>query len=304
MKIGITVGDQAGIGLEIIEKAIPLFPDIEFQIIGQIIPKQLITYGQISPVCGRIAGEAIKEAIELALRGDIDAVVTAPIHKEAFNLGGWKYAGHTEMFADLTNTRDYAMMLVHKNMRVIHVTTHVSLRKALDLITEERVYKTIKVAHNACKQLGIKDPLVGLCALNPHASDGGTFGNEEKEVLLPAIQKAKMDGIRVLDNPIPSDVAFAKNLGGAFDVVVALYHDQGHIPVKTVGFKWEKEAWQEVDGVNITFGLPIIRTSPDHGVAFGKAGKGIADPTSMINAIKLAKQLVENKNAKGVRECT
>jgi len=304
MKIGITVGDQAGIGLEIIEKAIPLFPDIEFQIIGQIIPKQLITYGQISPVCGRIAGEAIKEAIELALRGDIDAVVTAPIHKEAFNLGGWKYAGHTEMFADLTNTRDYAMMLVHKNMRVIHVTTHVSLRKALDLITEERVYKTIKVAHNACKQLGIKDPLVGLCALNPHASDGGTFGNEEKEVLLPAIQKAKMDGIRVLDNPIPSDVAFAKNLGGAFDVVVALYHDQGHIPVKTVGFKWEKEAWQEVDGVNITFGLPIIRTSPDHGVAFGKAGKGIADPTSMINAIKLAKQLVENKNAKGARECT
>jgi len=302
MRIGITIGDQAGIGYEIIRKSTPLFPDVDFKLIGTIIPPQLITYGQVSPVCGRIAGEAIKEAIDLALKGDIDAVVTAPIHKGAFNLGGWKYAGHTEMFADLTNTRDYAMMLLHNNLRVIHVTTHVSLRKALDLITEERVYKTIKVAHSACRQLGIEKPRIAIAALNPHAGEEGTFGNEEKEILLPAIQKAINEGIFV-SQPIPADVVFAKCLGGAYDVVVAMYHDQGHIPLKTVGFKWQKETWQEVDGVNATFGLPIIRTSPDHGVAFGKAGKGTADPTSMISAIKIAIKLVENKNAKKVGKC-
>jgi 4-hydroxythreonine-4-phosphate dehydrogenase len=304
MRIGITVGDQSGIGLEIIEKSLPLFPDIDFQIIGKIIPKQLITYGEISPVCGRIAGEAIKDAIASALRGDIDAVVTAPIHKEAFNLGGWKYAGHTEMFADLTNADDYAMMLIHSNLRVIHVTTHCSLRKALGLITEDKVYKTIKVAHEACKQLGIDTPRIAVASLNPHAGEGGTFGNEEQEILVPAIKKGKAEGIGVQDFPIPADVVFAKTFGGAYDCVVAMYHDQGHIPVKTLGFKWSEEGWKEIDGVNVTFGLPIIRTSPDHGVAFGKAGKGTADPTSMISAIRIAKQLVENRNAKSNARCT
>jgi 4-hydroxythreonine-4-phosphate dehydrogenase len=302
MKIGLTIGDQSGIGKEIIDKSICLFPEVEFKIIGTVIPKQLITYGQISPTCGRIAGEAIKEAIDLALKGDINAVVTAPINKEAFNLGGWKYAGHTEMFADLTNTKDYAMMLVHNNLRVIHVTTHCSLRNALDLITTERVYKTIKVANDACRQLGIDKPRIVVAALNPHGGEGGTFGKEEEEILTPAIKKANDEGIIISERPIPSDVAFAKCLGKAFDCVVAMYHDQGHIPVKTVGFEWKDNAWEKIDGVNITFGLPIIRTSPDHGVAFGKAGKGTADPTSMISAIKLAIKLVENKNAKKVRE--
>lgn len=300
MKIGLTVGDQSGIGYEIIRKSTPLFPDVEFMLIGKVIPNQLITYGQISPTCGRIAGEAIKEAIDLALKGDIDAVVTAPINKEAFNLGGWKYAGHTEMFADLTNTRDYAMMLVHNNLRVIHVTTHVSLRDALDLITEERVYKTIKVANDACKQLGIDTPKIAVAALNPHGGEGGTFGEEEEKILTPAIKRAKEEGVLVSDVPIPADVVFSKCLGGASDCVVAMYHDQGHIPLKTVGFKYKEGGWGKVDGVNITFGLPIIRTSPDHGVAFGKAGKGTADPTSMISAIKLAIKLVENKNAQRI----
>jgi len=296
MKIGITIGDQAGIGLEIIDKSLPLFPDIDFQIIGRIIPKQLITYGQVSPVCGRMAGEAISEAIYMALCGNIDAIVTAPINKEAFNLGGWKYAGHTEMLADLTNTKDYAMMLVHKNLRVVHATTHIPLRKVFDFMTEERIYKTIKIALNGCKGLGIDEPYIGVCALNPHAGDGGLFGDEEREIQL-GIEKAKKDGIRVFDRPIPSDVVFAKAYGGAFDCVVAMYHDQGHIPLKTLGFKWDKDHWGEMDGVNVTLGLPIIRTSPDHGVAFGKAGKGTADPTSMISAIKLAIKLVEGKNA-------
>jgi 4-hydroxythreonine-4-phosphate dehydrogenase len=152
--------------------------------------------------------------------------------------------------------------------------------------------------------LGIKSPRIGVAALNPHASDGGTFGKEEKEVLLPAIQKALKEGIVVSEKPIPADVAFAKCLGNAFDCVVAMYHDQGHIPLKTVGFKWTDNSWAEVDGVNVTFGLPIIRTSPDHGVAFGKAGKGIADPTSMISAIKIAKQLVEVRNAQSNGKCS
>ena len=299
MKIGLTTGDQSGIGLEIIEKSLPLFPDIDFKVIGKIIPKQLITYGKPSSICGRLAGESIYEAIQLALKGEIDAVVTAPIHKEAFNLGGWKYAGHTEMFADLTKTSDYAMMLIHHNLRVIHVTTHCSLRNALDLITTDRVYKTITIAHDACKKLGIISPRIAVAGLNPHCGEEGTFGNEEKEILLPAIKKAQEENISV-SKPIPADVVFAKGLGGAYDCVVAMYHDQGHIPVKTVGFKWEKEEWGEIDGVNATFGLPIIRTSPDHGVAFGKAGKGIADPTSMISAIKIAIQLVESRNAQRI----
>ncbi len=300
MRIGLTIGDQAGIGLEIIQKSIHLFPSVEFKVIGRIIPKQLITYGQVSSICGRIAGEAIKEAIDLALKGEIDAVVTAPIQKEAFNLGGWKYAGHTEMFADLTKTIDYAMMLVHNNLRVIHVTTHCSLREALDLITLQRVYKTIIVAQGACRQLGIDKPRIAVAALNPHGGENGTFGNEEKEILTPAIKRAKEEGVSVFATPIPADVVFAKALGGAYDCVVAMYHDQGHIPLKTVGFEYKDNGWGKVDGVNITFGLPIIRTSPDHGVAFGKAGKGTADPTSMISAIKLAIKLVENKNAKRI----
>uniref|UniRef100_A0A6M3LNP6 Putative pyridoxal phosphate biosynthetic protein n=1 Tax=viral metagenome TaxID=1070528 RepID=A0A6M3LNP6_9ZZZZ len=303
MKIGLTIGDQSGIGLEIIKKSIPLFSDVEFQIIGKVIPKELISYGQVSPTCGRLAGEAIKEAIDLALKGEIDAVVTAPIHKGAFNLGGWKYAGHTEMFADLTNTSNYAMMLIHHNLRVIHVTTHCSLRQALDLITTDRVYETIKIAHNACRQLGIDKPRIAVAGLNPHCGEEGTFGNEEKEILLPAIKMAKEENILVSDS-IPADVVFAKGLGGAYDCVVAMYHDQGHIPVKTVGFKWEKEEWGEIDGVNATFGLPIIRTSPDHGVAFGKAGKGTADPTSMISAIKIAIQLVESRDAEKDGKCS
>lgn len=301
MIIGITVGDQAGIGLEIINKAIPLFPDVYFNIIGKIIPKELITYGKVSPVCGRIAGEAIRDAINLAKKGELDAIVTAPICKEAFNRGGWNYPGHTEMFADLTNSPDYAMMLIHKNLRVIHVTTHCSLKQAICLVKEDRIYKTIKVAHDACKQLGIDNPRIGVAGLNPHCSEGGIFGDEEEKEIKPAILRAR-ETMQVSD-PIPADVAFAKCLGNAFDVVVAMYHDQGHIPVKTVGFKWANEAWEKVDGVNVTFGLPIIRTSPDHGVAFGKAGKGIADPTSMISAIEIAIKLVEAKNAEKIGRC-
>ena len=292
MKIGITIGDQAGIGREIIEKSLPLFPDIEFKIIGKIVNNP--EYGRINAEYGCIAGNAIKEAIDFALKGEIDAVVTAPIHKKAFNLGGWDYPGHTEMFAQLTGTKDYAMMLIHGNLRVIHVTTHVSLKDAIYLIDESLILKKIRVASNACKQLGIIQPKIAVAALNPHSSDDGLFGHEEKEIIQPAISMAISEGINVVGYPVPADIVFAKALGGEYDCVVAMYHDQGHIPVKTVGFVWDKE-WTDVDGVNATFGLPIIRTSPDHGVAFGKAGKGTADPKSMISAVKIAIQLIKNK---------
>ena len=292
--IGITIGDQAGIGLEIIEKATAEVQDICMPL---IIGKRVLNpvYGKVNPEYGMLAGKAIKEAIFMALRNEIEAVVTAPISKEAFSLGGWKYPGHTEMFADLTNTKDYAMMLIHKNFRVIHATTHIPLRKVFDVLTEDRILETIKVAYETCRKLGIDEPKIAVAGINPHSSDGGLFGDEEKTIIQPAIDKAREYGFKVIEYPIPADVVFAKALGGAYDCVVAMYHDQGHIPLKTVGFEWGQDGWEKVDGVNLTCGLPIIRTSPDHGVAFGKAGKGTADPTSMINAIKVAVTLIKNR---------
>lgn len=292
-KIGITVGDQAGIGLEIIEKSIPAVRDLcNVEIIGGIIKNP--TYGKVNADYGNIAGMAIKEAVYLAVNKQIDAIVTAPISKQALNLGGWNYAGHTEMLADLTNTKHYAMMLIHGSLRVVHVTTHLPLSLAIESITTQRILKTIQIADSACKQLGIINPHIAVAAINPHASDGGVFGNEEENEITPAIYTALEQGIIVKENPVPADVVFAQAYGGLYDCVVAMYHDQGHIPVKTLGFVWKDGGWEKVDGVNATFGLPIIRTSPDHGVAFGKAGKGTADPTSMISAIKIAVGLAKN----------
>lgn len=297
MKIGITIGDQAGIGPEIIDKSMFMACDIcDPVVIGDIVSNPI--YGKVNPLYGNIAGRAIKEAVIQAMNGTIDAIVTAPIHKEALKLGGWDFPGHTEMLAALTNIKDYAMMLVCGNLRVVHVTTHVPLRLAVDLITQQRVLKTILLANNACKSLGIKKPRIAVAALNPHASDNGLFGNEEELEIIPAIYQAQDQGVIVAERPTPADVVFAQCLGMKYDCVVAMYHDQGHIPVKTVGFKFHDGEWEKMDGVNVTLGLPLIRTSPDHGVAFGKAGKGIADPTSMFSAIKLAVKLVKNRSVK------
>ena len=295
--IGITIGDQAGIGVEIRNKAINALQGLcYFRKIGEEIEKP--EYGKVKAHYGYIAGKAIKQAIDLATLKEIDAIVTCPINKEGLQLGGWQYPGHTEMLASYCNVKDYAMMLVHKNLRVVHTTTHVVLRDVPDLITTDRIYRTIKTAFGGCKDLGIEEPYIGVCALNPHANDGGLFGNEEVYIQA-GIEKARKDGIKVFEKPVPSDVIFAKAAGGAFDCVVAMYHDQGHIPLKTLGFHWDKDQWGEMDGVNITLGLPIIRTSPDHGVAYGKAGKGTADPTSMVSAIKLAVDIVNNRRKDG-----
>ncbi len=253
-------------------------------------------YGKINADAGKAAFKYIHTAIELAMAGKVDAVVTGPIHKESLNLAGYDYPCHTEIFAKLTRTRDYAMMLIDQGLRVVHATTHVSLRKACDLVTRERVFAVIKLAHEAMLDLGLRNPRIGVAGLNPHSGEGGLFGTEEIDQIYPAIRDAVNLGL-IVEGPVPPDTLFAKTRAGQYDVAVAMYHDQGHIPLKTVGFSLDAKTgkWTSVSGVNVTLGLPIIRTSVDHGVAFGKAGEGRANPQSMIDAICLASQMSKGR---------
>ncbi len=250
---------------------------------------QELKYGTISAQAGQAAFAAIEKAIELALGGRIDAVVTGPINKEAIRSAGHNFPGHTEIFAHYTATSDYAMLLIHGDLRVVHVTTHIPIQQVSQAINQARILKVIKLAHDACQKLGIIHPRIGVAGLNPHAGEGGLFGQEEHEHIAPAIEAARSIGINA-EGPIPPDTLFPKAIGGWFDVCVAMYHDQGHIPLKVMGFIWDKEnkRLSSVNGVNITLGLPIIRTSVDHGTAFDIAGRGIASPDSMISAITYA----------------
>jgi len=254
-----------------------------------------LVHGEVSAMCGRAAFESVKKAIELAQSGEIDATVTGPINKEAINRAGYSYTGHTEIYAHFTGTSDYTMLLAEGKLRVVHVSTHVSLRQACDMVKKERVKSVIELADGVCRKFGISNPRIGVAGLNPHAGENGMFGSEETEEIIPAIEEAKKTGIDA-EGPIPPDTLFSKAAGGQYDMAVAMYHDQGHIPLKVLGFKWnEKEKkWDSVSGVNITLGLPVIRTSVDHGTAFGKAGKGVAVEESLLEAIgygvKLAKQ--------------
>ena len=246
-------------------------------------------YGKASAKAGQASLEYIYKGIDLAMEGLVDAVVTGPIHKEAIKAAGSPYVGHTEIFASRTKTKNYAMMLADKDLRVIHVSTHVSLRQACDLVKKERVLTVIHLADKVLKDLGIKRPKIGIAGLNPHAGEGGLFGKEELKEIIPAIAQAKKEGINA-EGPIPPDTIFSKVIGGQYDIAVVMYHDQGHIPMKVIGFKYNKETnkWLSMSGVNVTVGLPIIRTSVDHGVAFGKAGEGRANEESMVEAIKMA----------------
>jgi 4-hydroxythreonine-4-phosphate dehydrogenase len=246
-------------------------------------------YGMIGAAAGKASIEYIFKAIELAKEGKVDAVVTGPIHKKAINAAGYHYAGHTEIFAEKTNTNEYAMMLADRDMRVIHVSTHVSLRHACDLVKKERVLTVIRLANKALKKLGFEEPRIGVAGLNPHAGEQGLFGTEEINEISPAINEAKKEGINV-EGPIPPDTIFSKVIGKQYDIAVVMYHDQGHIPLKVTGFKYNKDTnkWSSVSGVNVTLGLPIVRTSVDHGVAFGKAGEGRANEESMVQAIRMA----------------
>ena len=256
-----------------------------------------LRFGEISAMAGNAAFEAVKKAIELALAGEVDATVTGPINKKSINEAGHHFAGHTEIYAHFTNTRKYAMLLVEENLKVIHVSTHVSLRQACDLVKKNRILEVIDLLHNGLQQLGESNLKIGVAGLNPHAGDNGLFGTEDDLEIKPAIAEALKLGYQV-DGPVPPDTLFAKAATGAYGGVVAMYHDQGHIPFKLNGFKWNKEKQQmeSVKGVNITLGLPIIRTSVDHGTAFEIAGKGIASADAMILAIESAVQLSKNRN--------
>ncbi len=251
--------------------------------------------GEVTRTSGEAAFQYVKKVIELALSKEVAATVTNPLNKEALNAAGHHYAGHTEIYADLTNTQKYTMMLADGNLRVVHVSTHVSLRKACDLVTKERVGDVIRLADQACKQLGIIHPRIAVAGLNPHCGENGLFGQEEINEINPAVIAAKKEGINVY-GPLPADTIFSKANGGWYDIVVAMYHDQGHIPLKLLGFVYdqEKASWSAVNGVNITLNLPIIRTSVDHGTAFDQAGHLTASEQSLVNAIEVAIQLAQN----------
>lgn len=244
---------------------------------------------------GRASFEYVKRVIELALAGEIGATVTGPISKEAIHLAGFHYSGHTEIFADFTRTKDYAMMLVHERFRVIHLSTHVPLREACDRVKRERIGRVIRLGYDTVRKLGVEDPRIAVAGLNPHAGENGLMGREEIEEIEPAVRQAQGEGLRV-EGPLPPDTVFAKMQGGQYDLVVAMYHDQGHIPTKLLGFQYDDRtgAWLNVSGVNITCGLPIIRVSVDHGTAFDKAGEGRANPESMVDAIRIAVRLTSS----------
>lgn len=260
-----------------------------------------LEYGKVSAMAGKAAFEAVKKVIELAMNGEIDATVTGPINKEAINKAGFHYNGHTEIYADFTKTKNYTMLLAEGNLRVVHVSTHVSLRQACDNVKKERVLQVIKLAYSAMKDFGILEPKIGVAGLNPHASDGGLFGWEEEKEIIPAIEEARSMGINA-EGPVPPDTLFSKAKGGQYDIVVAMYHDQGHIPLKVVGFNWneQEKKWSSVSGVNITLGLPIIRTSVDHGTAFDRAGKGTSTPESLLHAIEYAAKFAEQRKLKEI----
>jgi 4-hydroxythreonine-4-phosphate dehydrogenase len=253
--------------------------------------------GKVDAMSGEAAFGSVKKAIELALAGEIDATITTPLNKEALNAAGHHYSGHTEIYADLTGTHDYSMMLADGELRVVHVSTHVSLRDACNRVKKDRVLKVIELAGHACKSLGIPSPKIAVAGLNPHSGENGMFGREEIEEISPAIETARARGLKV-EGPVPPDTVFSKARGGMYDIVVAMYHDQGHIPLKVLGFQYDKAAdkWQAVNGVNITLGLPIIRSSVDHGTAFGHAWQGSANETSLVNAIDYGVRLAINKN--------
>src|SRR5438067_3191172 len=253
---------------------------------------------EVSAAAGRAAYEYIEGAVTLARAGEIHAIVTAPVNKEALAAAGVQHSGHTEILARLSDTRDFAMLLMGRELKVIHVTTHVALRRVPDLCTRERVLKVIRLAQQTMNGLGVPRPRIAVCGLNPHAGEDGLFGDEEKREIIPAAEAARREGLDV-HGPLPADTLFSRARGGEFDIVVAMYHDQGHVPVKTLGFTYDeaKGQWTGLSGVNVTVGLPFLRVSVDHGTAFDRAWKGIANHESMVEALDVAVRMLAARPA-------
>lgn len=337
-KIAITMGDPAGIGPEIVARALsdresyekcrpivtgdagvmrkavsllglPLQVNavssvddalFEFGTIDvydlKCLDAETLVYGKVSAACGHAAFVSIRMAIDLAMSGDVDATVTAPLNKEALHLAGHNFDGHTEIYATFTHTKKYAMLLADDRLRVIHVSTHVPLRKACDLVKKDRIIEVTELIDDACRQFGIEHPRIGIAGLNPHSSDNGLFGDEEALEIIPAVDELRRRGFDVA-GPVPPDTLFAKAKCGQFDGCVAMYHDQGHIPFKVIGFNWNAETGKmdSVKGVNITLGLPIIRVSVDHGTAFDVAGRGIASEDALLVSIDYATRMAQHR---------
>jgi len=322
-RIGITMGDPAGIGPEVVLKAVaeadvrdvcqPVIVGdaqllahhartLDLQCGYQIIRRDeplppassdpIIFHlnnieGHVPPgiesgAAGKAAAEYIEAAVELCAAGEIDAISTAPINKRALFLGGYSFPGHTEFLSHLTGTEDYAMGFVAANLRVVLISTHVPLSQAIQLVRRERFEKTIRLANHELSRWGISEPRIAVAALNPHGAEGGLFGIEEASEIMPAIEACHLKDDINVSGPYSADTVFLRASRGEFDAVVACYHDQAMIPVKCLSFG---------EAVNVTLGLPFIRTSVDHGTAFDIAGKGIAEHSSMVAAIKLAAEL-------------
>lgn len=338
MRIAITMGDPAGIGAEVIVKAL-CHSEIYEKCIPVVIGDRAVledtmrfcnrdvglnevtdvtvaagVFGQIdyinlaqldagsweykknSALCGEASFQYVVRGIREAMDKKVGAVVTAPINKESLHMAGRRYSGHTEIFADYTGTKDFAMLLASKSLHVIHVSTHVSLREACDRVKKDRILKVIQLADRGMRELGYVAPRIAVAGLNPHCSEQGLFGMEEEKEIKPAIEAAQKMGLHV-EGPKPPDTVFVKCQGGQYDIVVAMYHDQGHIPLKLSGFKLnlETNTYESLSGINCTIGLPIVRTSVDHGTAFGKAGEGRANEESMMDAIFAGVKMAENR---------
>jgi 4-hydroxythreonine-4-phosphate dehydrogenase len=254
--------------------------------------REPIEIGKVSAECGRQAFEAVDIAVKQAMSGGISAIVTAPLNKEALHLAGYDYAGHTEMLADLTGVRDSVMMLAHGDFRVSHVSTHCALEDVPKRATAQRIRRVVDLTHGTLVELGVPNPRIAIAALNPHAGEGGIFGRHDIDITTPIVEDYQSRNMRV-EGPVPGDTVFVKLRAGQYDAVIAMYHDQGHIPVKLLGFSIDKTTgkWNALSGVNVTLGLPIIRTSVDHGTAFDIAGKGIAQASSLLEAVDYALKL-------------
>ena len=242
-----------------------------------------ITVGEINPTCGKAAMEWVTRAGELAMEGVVDALATAPLNKEAASLAGYKSIGHMELLQDLSNTKLVATMLMAKNLRVVHLSTHRSLSLACELVKKDRILDYLRLTHESFVRYGFEKPRIGTAALNPHGSDGGLLGDEERLEITPAIEAAQSEGIEAT-GPVPADIVFHQAIQGQYDAVLCMYHDQGHIPVKVYGFE---------ESITANLGLPFVRTSVDHGTAFDIAGQGIASHESMLESIRLAVALAE-----------
>lgn len=325
-RIGITLGDPAGVGPEIVAKllSVPGLPDCAKLVVlgGRGVLKQGLRaigsdpaaaertametiegadpagyrFGAIQAECGEAAYQALVRGIDMAKAGEIDALVTGPLHKQALHLAGHTYPGHTEILAERCGGVDVALMLVAGSFRVVHVTCHTALREVSESLTIERIQQVAHLFHNALVGLDGRAPRMVLCALNPHAGEGGLFGREELDVLAPGVERCRASGLN-LSGPLPSDSVYPRHRAGEFDGVIALYHDQGHIAFKLVNFHVDRKTgeWTEVCGVNVTLGLPIVRTSVDHGTAFDIAGTGRASERSLCDAVEVAVQLARRR---------